>query len=110
MRTHLQDILPAAVKRSLAKFGSDLSLARRKRGLTTQMMAERLAIARTTYLRAERGDHSVTMGVYAMALFVLGFGTALNDLVASHNDPRGLQLDADRVPKRVRRKSDPKPL
>ena len=63
------------------KFGSDLALARRKRRLTTAMMSERLGVAKSTYVRVEKGDPTVSMGVYAMALFVLGFGDALGDLV-----------------------------
>jgi hypothetical protein len=110
MRSSVRDVLPSQVRRSLLKFGEDLSLARRKRGVTVQMMAERLTVAKSTYLRAERGDPTVTMGVYAMALFCLGFGTALGDLVDARQDPRGLQIDADRVPKRVRMRKEPTPL
>ena len=71
------------------------------------MMAERLGVARTTYVRMEKGDPTVTMGVYAMALFVLGFGEALGDLVDASRDEQGLLLDAERVPKRVRPKIEP---
>jgi hypothetical protein len=42
------------------------------------------------------------MGVYATALFVLGFGDALGDLVDASRDEQGLLLDEQRVPKRVR--------
>jgi hypothetical protein len=47
------------------------------------------------------------MGVYAMALFVLGFGDALGDLVDASRDEQGLLLDAQRVPKRVRPRREP---
>ena len=107
MRSSVHDVLPPKVRRSLAKFGSDLALARRKRHVTTAMMAERLGVAKTTYARVERGDATVAMGVYAMALFVLGFGDALGDLVDTSRDEQGLLLDAERVPKRVRVRKDP---
>ncbi|HEX3345208.1 MAG TPA: helix-turn-helix transcriptional regulator [Polyangiaceae bacterium] len=107
MRSSVHDILPHKVRRSLTKFGSDLALARRKRHVTTAMMAERLGVAKTTYARVERGDPRVAMGVYAMALFVLGFGEALGDIVDSSRDEQGLLLDADRVPKRVRVRREP---
>jgi transcriptional regulator with XRE-family HTH domain len=94
----------------LAKFGSDLSLARKKRHLTVQMMAERLGISKSTYLRAEKGDPTVSMGVYAMALFVLGFGDRLGDLIDAARDEEGLILDAERLPKRIRPKKTAKPL
>jgi len=46
--------------------------ARRKRGLTILAVAERMGVAKNTYLRAEKGDPKVGLGVYAMALFRLG--------------------------------------
>jgi Predicted transcriptional regulators len=108
MRSALQDVLPSKLRRGLAKFGMDLALARRKRHLTVAMMAERLGVAKSTYLRVEKGDPTVSMGMYAMALFVLGFGDALGDLVDARHDEHGLLLDAQRVPKRVRMRKEPK--
>jgi transcriptional regulator with XRE-family HTH domain len=102
MRSNVVDVLPLRVRRSLTKFGADLSIARRKRNLTTAMMAERMGVAVSTYLRAEKGDPKVSLGVYAMAIFVLGFGDALSNLIDQSRDDQGLLLDADRLPKRVR--------
>ena len=99
--------LPPKVRRSLAKLGGDIAMARRKRTLTTMMMAERIGSAKTTYLKVEQGDPSVSMGVYAMALFVLGFGDAIGDVVDPRRDDIGLLLDAERLPKRVRPKKVP---
>ena len=110
MRSAIVDVLPPKLKRSLKKLGADLGLARRKRNLTVRMMAERLAVAKSTYLRAEKGDPKVALGVYAMALFVLGFADAFGDLVDPRRDDQGLLLDAERVPKRVRVKKEPRPL
>lgn len=91
----------------MAKLGGDLALARRKRRLTTAMMAERLGVAKSTYARVEKGDPTVSMGVYAMTLFVLGLGDKLSDLVDASRDAHGLLLDTERVPKRVRPKKAP---
>jgi DNA-binding XRE family transcriptional regulator len=102
--------LPSKLRRSLAKLGSDIATARRKRNLTTMMMAERIGSAKTTYLKVEKGDPSVSMGVYAMALFVLGFGDAIGDIVDPGRDDVGLLLDAERLPKRVRPKKAPTAL
>jgi len=70
--------------------------------LTVCMMVERLGISRATYARMEKGDPSVALGAYAQALFVLGFGAILGDLIDQRTDDQGLLLDAERVPKRVR--------
>jgi transcriptional regulator with XRE-family HTH domain len=104
MRSNVSDVLPPAVKRALAKFGGDLAIARRKRGLTVLVVAERMGVAKNTYLRAEKGDPKVGLGVYAMALFVLGFGSPLGTLIDVSRDDTGLLLDEERLPKRVRMK------
>jgi len=104
MRSRVSDVLPLAVKRSLTKFGSDLAIARRKRGLTILATAERMGVSKNTYLRAEKGDPKVGLGVYAMALFVLGFGGPFGTLIDVSRDDTGLLLDEERLPKRVRMK------
>ena len=102
MRSGILDIISPRVRRSLSKLGADINLARRKRGLTELMMAQRLNVARGTYQRVELGDARVAVGVYAMALLVLGIGTPLADLADPRSDDVGLAMDAERVPKRVR--------
>ena len=110
MRSSLHDLLPPLVRRSLVKFGDDLARARRKRRLTVAMMAERMGVGAGTYSRLERGDPTVAMGAYAMALFVLGFGGALGDVADVRRDDVGLQLDEERLPKRVHVKKFPTSL
>ena len=110
MHSALQDLLPPGLRRSLLKFGADLARARRKRHLTMEMMAERIGVAKSTYARLEKGDPAVAMGAYAMALFVLGFGGALGDLVDARRDETGLMMDEERLPKRVRIKRTPTSL
>ena len=110
MRSSLQDLLPPAVRSSLTKFGQDLATARRKRHLTIAMMAERMGVAPNTYRRVEKGDPTVALGAFAMALFVLGLGGALGELADARRDEMGLHLDEERLPKRVRIKKSPTPL
>lgn len=110
MRSAIHDVLPMQLRRSLAKFGHDLSVARRKRHLTVAMMAERTGLAKGTYLRIEKGDPSVAMGAYAMAMFVLGFGEVFSNLTDARRDEEGLLLDEERLPKRVRIKKALTPL
>jgi transcriptional regulator with XRE-family HTH domain len=110
MRSTVIDTLPPRVKRALGKLGADIALARKKRSLTTMMMAERLGIAKSTYLKIEKGDPTVAMGAYAMTFFVLGFDGALTEIVDAKHDEQGLLLDAERMPKRVRVRKTPIPL
>jgi hypothetical protein len=109
MRSAVEDVLPSKLRRGLKKFGEDIGVARRKRRLTVAMMAERVGVAESTYLRAEKGDPKVAFGVYAMVLFVLGFGDAIADLIDVRNDDQGLLLDVERVPKRIRARKSPTP-
>lgn len=74
------------------------------------MMAERMGVGLNTYSRIERGDGSVALSAYAMALFVLGFGPALGDLADARRDDLGLQFDEERLPKRVRARKTPESL
>src|SRR5262245_38795804 len=94
-------LLPGRLRIILAKLGSDISLARRKRGLTVDMMAERIGTTRKTYLKVEKGDPAVSLGIYAMSLFVLGLADNLATIADVSRDDTGLILDAERVPKRV---------
>ena len=110
MRSAIHDVLPSAIRRSLAKFGHDLAVARRKRHLTVAMMAQRTGLAKSTYARIEKGDPAVAMGAYAMVLFVLGFGDAFGDLTDPRRDEQGLLLDEERLPKRVRTRKTLTPL
>lgn len=94
--------LPLPVKRALAKLGQDIRNARVRRRLTTTTMAERVFITRMTLRKVERGDPGVALGIYATVMFVLGLTPRLADLADRHADEVGLQLEEERLPKRVR--------
>ncbi len=89
--------------RALRKLGRDLSLARRKRGISTADMAARMFITRDTLWRLEKGEPSVSVGSLATAAFILGMHDRLADLAAPGTDEIGLDLDEKRLPKRIRR-------
>lgn len=95
--------LPLPVKRALAKLGEDIRTARLRRRISTQVMAERVAVTRVTLRKVERGDPGVAMGVYATTLFVLGMISRLGELTDVRHDDVGLQLEEERLPKRIRR-------
>ena len=101
-RSPSQVALPLPVRRALRKLGEDLSVARRRRRITMETMAERALIDRKTLRRAERGDAGVSMGTYATLLFVLGMADRLAALVDPGSDPVGLRLAHDQLPKRIR--------
>jgi len=65
------------------------------------IVIQRASISEPTLIRIERGDPKVAMGSYATVLFVLGMADRLADLVDPKNDPVGLQLEEENLPKRI---------
>lgn len=95
--------LPFPAAHALRKLGRELALARRKRGISTEDMAARLFVSRDTLWRMERGDPKVAAGTLATAAFILQFHDRLANLASPGDDAIGLNLDEERLPKRIRR-------
>jgi transcriptional regulator with XRE-family HTH domain len=95
-------LLPKYV-RLFAGLGENLKLARLRRSLSAEMVAQRAGISRATLNKIENGNPSVAMGNYFMVLHVLGLeqdfeGLAANDRFG--HDLLDLQLTAkSRAPK-----------
>ena len=96
--------MPLTVSRALKKFGSDLSLARRRRRFSQQSMAERIGISVSSLRRLEKGDPSLSWGTIARALYVLGEIDKLNELLDTANDSIGLVLMDEQLPRRIRKR------
>jgi hypothetical protein len=94
--------LPLPVTRALRKLGHDIKDARRRRRIPTAIAAQRASISKPTLIKVERGDPGVSIGSYATVLFVMGMADRLADLVDPKNDPVGLQLEEENLPKRIR--------
>lgn len=102
MKSSALPTLPLAVLQSLRKLGADLRDARRRRRIPMQLMAERAMISRGTLHRVEKGSPEVSMGIYATVLFILGLDKPLRNIADITQDPVGLNLDEERLPKRIR--------
>lgn len=83
-------ILPKAQK-VLAELGENIKLARLRRKLNTQQVAERANISRPTLWQIEKGTPSVSMGAYFQVLFVLGLEKDFLKLGADDELGRKLQ-------------------
>ena len=95
------ETLPLPVIPVLSALGADLRDARRRRRIPTALMAERAMLSRTTLHRIERGDPGVSLGNYARVLFVLGLERGLRELADPGRDVVGLDLETNRLPKRI---------
>ncbi len=98
--------LPIPVKRALAKLGQDIRDARLRRRIPMKLMAERASISRVTLTKVEKGDPSVAFGIYATVLFVLGMTSKVGDLADANDDRTGRTLEEERLPKRIRKRTD----
>ena len=94
--------LPVTARKSLTKLGADITVARKKRRISTVSMAERAFLSRSTLARIEKGDPTVSMGGYLSVLAILGLAKHLGQVADRTNDTLGLDLDEDRLPKRIR--------
>jgi transcriptional regulator with XRE-family HTH domain len=70
MKSKKFQILPSTAK-ILQRFGENIKLARLRRKLSAQQVAERADISRPTLLSIEKGMPGVAIGSYAQVLFVL---------------------------------------
>ncbi|MDD4649617.1 MAG: helix-turn-helix domain-containing protein [Desulfoplanes sp.] len=91
-----------SVRRGLRKLGDDLRKARLRRRLKMTVVADRAGISRETLAKIQKGDPGVSMGNYAGVIFALGLGTQWMEFADIRNDPAGLALDEENLPKRAR--------
>lgn len=98
----MKPTLPIPVRRALRNLGEDMKNARRRRRISTALMAERANISRTTLAKIEKGDAGVSLGNYATVLFILGLVNRLSELVDISQDHLGQDLEDENLPKRIR--------
>lgn len=99
------DSLPHVVQTQLRELGERLAIARKRRREPRRLWAQRMGITEPTLARLEKGDPAVSMGAYAMAVWLMGRIQALADLAdpaldvgALENEVRAAQARAVRKP------------
>ncbi len=99
-------ILLPKITKILTEFGENIKLARLRRKLSTEQVAERAGIARSTLWAIEKGSPNVAFGFYVQVLFVLGLEKDLLKLAGDDSLGRKLQdaklLVRERAPKRTK--------
>jgi transcriptional regulator with XRE-family HTH domain len=100
--------LPPPVIRALTKLGRDISLARRRRHMTQESLAERIGSSLRTVRRLEQGDPHISLHRIARVLHVFGEIERFNQLLDTGKDVIGLTLMDEQLPRRVRTRKQTK--
>jgi transcriptional regulator with XRE-family HTH domain len=92
------------MQRLLAEVGENIRLARLRRRLSSEQMAERSGMGRSTYVKIEKGNSGVSIGYYLNVLNVLGLEKdflqlAKDDVLGRKLQDLGLKVKK-RAPKR----------
>ena len=58
-------------KKILETLGENIRMARLRRKLSMEKLAERADLSRSTLIKIEKGDHGVAIGNYVQVLFIL---------------------------------------
>lgn len=90
-RSAAVDTIPPSVLAHLRRLGEDLAIARKRRREPLKSWAQRIGVSEPTLMRMEKGDPSVSMGVYATALWMVGRSQALAELAAPEHDRGALE-------------------
>ena len=102
-------LLPSAQK-VLEEFGENMKLARLRRKLSAEQVAERANISRSTLWLVEKGTPGVAIGTYLQVLFVLGLEKDFLSVASDDKLGRKLQdaklLTKKRAPKKTIQKSE----
>jgi transcriptional regulator with XRE-family HTH domain len=85
--------MPPSTLAALAHLGADLAVARLRRKESLKTWAKRLGVSVPTLLRLEAGEPSVSLGVLATALWLIGRDGALGALATPKEDRGALELD-----------------
>lgn len=93
-------LLPQTQK-VLTQMGEQIKLARLRRHLPSELVAERAGISRATLVAIESGAPSVSMGAYVAALHALG-GMEKDLLLVAKDDELGRKLQDLGLPQRCR--------
>ena len=75
-RSNALDLMPSAVLAHLRELGENLAIARKRRREPLKAWAQRIGVSEPTLARMEKGDPSVSMGVYATAIWLMGRAAA----------------------------------
>ncbi len=78
-------------RRRLSDMGERIQLARLRRKLSVELVAERAGVSRSSVWAVERGSPSVSIGIYAQVLLAIGLDGDLDYIAADDELGRTLR-------------------
>src|SRR5574344_270614 len=84
-------VMPRPVMQNHELMGEQIMLARKRRRLSMQDIADRATVTRLTVSKVEHGDPSVAMGIYARVLYALNLENDLKQIAGDDVLGRDLQ-------------------
>ena len=97
--------LPPQAQQALLALGEHLTLARKRRKQSLREWAQRMGVSVRTVQRMEQGDPGVGMGIYAVALWLMGRTDALAGMALPELDMAALDIELAVASQRGRPKS-----
>lgn len=92
--------LPRQLARDMAVTGEQIRLARLRRNLSMEQVAERAQCSIPTLTKVEKGVATVAIGTYLRVLYVLGLNQDI--LLIAKDDPLGRSIQDIHLPRRER--------
>lgn len=99
--------IPLPVERALRRVGHNVALARRRRHLSQEALAERIGASVNTVRRMEDGHPGTALQHVARALQVFGELDKFENLMDTAQDSVGLALMDEKLPQRIRTRRRP---
>jgi transcriptional regulator with XRE-family HTH domain len=90
---------PAAVERILTRLGGNIRIARLRRNLRLEDLAQRVGVSRYLMSDVEKGKPTAAIVAYIGALWALGLTEDLSSIADPDSDIEGKALQNARAPK-----------
>lgn len=92
-------LLPRKLSEKLRIVGEQIRMARLRRNITMELVAERAQCSRVTVGKVEKGDPTVSMGAWLRVLFALQLADDI--VMIARDDPLGRDLQDMKERKRA---------
>ena len=96
--------MPVLVEKLCRTLGERLKVARKRRRISQQELADRAAVSRQTIQRLESGDPAVGLGIFMTAVWLLRLDHEFQDALSPQRDLTGLREDFRHLPERIDKK------